>query len=146
MIMTQKLTEQTLSVIVRELVPQSRKELSDLFFADWEQVFQIGLYLGFDLDTENLTLTTQRLIPNLEHLRSRTIEKHRQALSILDKHLKTTHLDEFEGRLERLREIITPDAVVTTYGSMTYAEMAVQEKLKMQSGHIQIIEMVAEKN
>jgi hypothetical protein len=144
--MTQKITEQTLSVIIKEVVPQTRRKLSDLFFADWEQIFQMGLYLGFSLDTENLTLATQRLIPDLEHLKSRTIEKHRQALSILDKHLKTTHSNEFEERLERLREIITPVAIVKKNGLTIYAEMAVQEKLRMQNGQIEIIEIVLEKN
>jgi hypothetical protein len=108
---TKTLDPQTLEIIKQQVVPKARSNDEMIMLADWESIIETAIYLGIDVKAEISRVNTAASIvnPNFAGIKLLSLDRRREVLTTLDRHLGTTHLQDFEKRLDRLNKILNAE-------------------------------------
>ncbi|NJQ96731.1 MAG: hypothetical protein HC784_01505 [Hydrococcus sp. CSU_1_8] len=106
--MLKPLTPRVLEVIIKEIVPTERQSIPLINLADWETILETASYLGFEIQQEitRLNKAAIKRSSNFVGVKLLSFSEREEVLSILDKYLKTTHLQDFRQRLDRLKKLL----------------------------------------
>ena len=79
-----------------------------ILLADWEHILETATFLGNDVNAEISRVNAETLVtnPNFKGIKILSLDRKREILTELDKHLNTTYLQNFEEQLNYLKQIL----------------------------------------
>ncbi len=102
------LDSETFEIIRREVVPQARWGDDPIVLADWCSILETAAHLGINVDIQVSKLEKEVLKqkPDFDMPIVISLDGRREILTILDRCLGATRLQEFEDMLDRLRKLL----------------------------------------
>lgn len=99
---------QTLEIIKRQVVPPTRVNDRMILLADWEHILETATFLGINVNADISRVNAEALVtkPNFKGIKILSLDRKREILAELGKHLDTNYLQDFEERLDYLKQIL----------------------------------------
>lgn len=99
-----------IDLIIDEVVKKKCEE--GLGIDQWRRILEICIYMEISCDrlAREIDEIAREIKPTFTGLKLQRIEDRRKSFETLDTHLSTTHLQDFDSLLERIKKRLEPEA------------------------------------